>query len=199
MELWDQAADQYDEFYSRLKYRRENRQIKKMLAPYLNGVNRVYDVGCGTGFFLDLFPSFPSNRYFGIDPARKMIKEAKRKHPQHRFQIQRVEDATFSPASKDLVLCLFSMNYFDPGFDLERFIGHASFFSIAYMPHRFVYKTMIPGEEKLIHFWTFPELIRYGRVYPWRYDGMYFIPPLNDWLAVMYPKKASYAVVQRWK
>ena len=58
----------------------------KTLTPLLATAppDRVLDLGCGTGFFLDRI-GWPENYYLGIDPSRKMCREFRRKHTEHKI------------------------------------------------------------------------------------------------------------------
>jgi hypothetical protein len=55
----------------------------EVLASLLPHVGQVLDVGCGFG---DFTPHVPPERYQGIDVVPESIIEARRRHPEHRFE-----------------------------------------------------------------------------------------------------------------
>jgi SAM-dependent methyltransferase len=54
------------------------------LQPRLDWHGLILDVGCGTGFLLDIL-DIPVERYIGVDISAGMIEQARAKHPRHRF------------------------------------------------------------------------------------------------------------------
>ena len=83
--IYDLIASNYDTNYADDRVgnivEAENRFIKEIM-PYQFG--SICDCGSGTGLLFDLANINPSD-YTGIDASSKMIKEAKKKHPNAKF------------------------------------------------------------------------------------------------------------------
>ena len=88
-ERYNKIAYKYDDLFKSKKYKEENQEIVEMLKPHLYDVG-ILDVGSGTGLLLDLFTIDPKS-YIGIDPSFGMYKQAKLKHPYHKFQLDKLE------------------------------------------------------------------------------------------------------------
>lgn len=82
-QAYDIVADEYDLSFSSDISLAEDRVIKSDLKEFFDG-GSVLDIGCGTGYLLDLMPITPS-RYTGIDISGRMIEVARKKHPEHQF------------------------------------------------------------------------------------------------------------------
>jgi SAM-dependent methyltransferase len=116
------AAASYDAAYDGPLHHAEDRAVRRWLErqPFKPG-GTVLDVGCGTGYVLDLFPDaawLSPSRYLGVDPSREMIEAARAKHSRHHFEIASAETALRATASGwtwvDTVLALFGpMNHCD--------------------------------------------------------------------------------------
>jgi len=89
-ELYDAVAENYDNFYSDDECQKENQFIKSLIEGYIP-LGKTLDIGCGTGLFLDLIKVDPL-KYLGIDPSKKMLDVARRKHPQHLFRKAKTTD-----------------------------------------------------------------------------------------------------------
>lgn len=77
-------ARYYDQLYKGRMAQRENVEVKRLL-PDLRG-KRVLDIGCGTGFLLELAgDQIEPENYLGMDIAANMIEVAKRKNPNYSF------------------------------------------------------------------------------------------------------------------
>jgi len=74
---YDKVADSYDNYYCSPEDMAENQFLKRILSQCMHP-GSILDVGCGTGAFSDLFPK---RGITGIDPSKKMIDVAKKKHP----------------------------------------------------------------------------------------------------------------------
>lgn len=90
---FDAIADRYDHFKERNWYYYEN--LKKLYAQLIPKQSVVLEIGCGTG---DLISGLDARQAIGIDISSEMIKIAKQKHPQIRFESVKIEN--FSDSAK---------------------------------------------------------------------------------------------------
>ena len=109
MSLYDELSETYDSRYKSDMSQKENDAVKNILDWFITPTSNVLDVGCGTGFSLDICEKIDfANRYLGIDISRKMIDKAKEKYPSALF----IEgDAKDIFGSFDIALSLFSIPY----------------------------------------------------------------------------------------
>jgi hypothetical protein len=110
---YNDIAWNYDKLFDEQSFQEENEEIADMLnSPSLD---KVYDVGCGTGLLLELLDIAPQD-YIGIDPSWSMIKVCREKFPEHKFLIDKLETyRTFHLKEDATVVSLFgSMNYVLP-------------------------------------------------------------------------------------
>jgi len=118
---YNDIADYYDMLFNEDKDWEENRRVWEMLERYIEG-KHVYDIGCGTGLFLDMSNVFLIDRdrfegYCGIDPSRRMIEIARERHKGKRFNIDRFETyrTMIHKDKPTVVVSLYgSMNYVIP-------------------------------------------------------------------------------------
>lgn len=101
-------ASTYDNRYKSDMCERENAAVKELLERYGVKDKVVLDVGCGTGFSLDICDI---KRYKGIDISKEMIAQARKKHPDKKFTLGKVTSSKWKPEIIDCVLCLFSIPY----------------------------------------------------------------------------------------
>ena len=109
---YDEVAQVYDQTFSPSDpiIAQENQVVTDMLKPYLVDGAEVFDIGCGSGLFVDLFADcVPPERYTGIDPSVGMVIEFAAKHPawRHRLRLCPLEDA-FPSRRFDLVVSTFT-------------------------------------------------------------------------------------------
>lgn len=107
---YDKIADVYDQEYQDKVSIAENIILAKYLKDYCNGL--VYDLGCGTGLFLDLVKP---QMYIGFDTSKKMIEVARKKHTHNMFIVGDVQEGfktQFPLKIVDNIVCLFCFNYF---------------------------------------------------------------------------------------
>jgi ubiquinone/menaquinone biosynthesis C-methylase UbiE len=72
----------------------------------------ILDIGCGTGRLLRKLASrFPSASLIGVDPAERMIAEARRRTPGATFYVGQAEDLPLPAASLDLVVSTTSFHH----------------------------------------------------------------------------------------
>jgi SAM-dependent methyltransferase len=74
---YDRVAERYDEHFNRPVDRWEDARLGRFLRPLVNGA-RVLDLGCGTGYLLDL--ARPAS-YTGVDASAAMLARLRAKHP----------------------------------------------------------------------------------------------------------------------
>jgi hypothetical protein len=111
-ERYNKIAYKYDTLFTSDSFKKENDEIIDMLKPYLYNVG-ILDVGCGTGLLLDMFTIDPTF-YTGIDPSYGMIKQARLKHPIHKFKLDKLE--TYIGYDNTMVSLFGSMNYVLPDY-----------------------------------------------------------------------------------
>jgi len=104
--LFGKLADYYDYIYRWKDYKKEARQIKKLIQEYKQSSgNSLLDVACGTGKHISyLRKDFGCE---GIDISGAMIAVAKKNLPGVEFRIGNMVDFDLEKRF-DVVLCLFS-------------------------------------------------------------------------------------------
>lgn len=127
---YDAMAGTYDSRYTGMQSQIENAQVSEVLRRHIRPYDTVSDVGCGTGFLLDVI-GIPV-LYTGYDISPAMLQRARAKHPDSLFvrggcdRLERGQDAVTS---------LFSLPYIDDG-DLDRIPGaispHGRFIAVYY-------------------------------------------------------------------
>lgn len=110
---YDNIADRYDQLYLDPVFVEEDRIVQEWMNPYI--YVPVLDLGCGTGKFLELFPTLPPD-YLGVDISKKMIDQAIAKFPRHEFLCMDVNEfSTCKPWGKEcwksIVALYNSLNY----------------------------------------------------------------------------------------
>ncbi len=112
---YDLIAERYDQLFQDVESLRENNEIFRHVAPRHD--ERVLDIGCGTGLFLEQFGFDDSVRsYLGIDPSAQMLGRFVEQFPDYRGDIcnGRFEEF-YDRDGFDLIVALFgSCNHIDP-------------------------------------------------------------------------------------
>jgi len=106
---YDHLADQYDAMFTRPRDQAENREVARRIRK-LGASGTVLDLGCGTGFFLELIAKDPSE-YVGIDISAAMLAKARLKYPEHAFDIGDMSQLSYEADSFDFVVALWSFSY----------------------------------------------------------------------------------------
>jgi len=85
--MYDAIALNYETVYYQDKIENiilaEDMALQQMIPYYGNGT--ILDLGCGTGYFLDLFHVSDKSTYFGLDISQNMINVARKKHDGFNF------------------------------------------------------------------------------------------------------------------
>ena len=110
---YDVISNEYDEHYQNEMSKKENQAIIDSIGSHISKCKRILDLGCGTGFLIDLFPMISVEKYLGIDISSSMIKIAKNKYPTHSFIDGVIEDISDSIGKFDVIVSLFSIPYID--------------------------------------------------------------------------------------
>ena len=109
---YDHLAGSYDQIYADHRCRAEDYALRKELTPLVSD-RRVLDLGCGTGFLLDLVPAVNPVKYTGVDVSEMMLARARIKHPAATFTIGDQYRLKVKEDSYDAVTSFWSLNYSD--------------------------------------------------------------------------------------
>ncbi len=106
----------------------------KSLGKYFQDGDKVLDLGCGNGRFLELFqsegpPTPPTGgfgrgegkkiQYFGADNSPKLLEIARQRYPQARFALTDGLNLPFEENFFDKILCIAVLHHL-PGYELRR-------------------------------------------------------------------------------
>jgi len=101
MTYYDSIADGYDELH-----KEEQLNKLRIIKENLGDVgSSLLDVGCGTGFSLDLFNV---EKKIGLDPSKELLKYCK-----HQTICASAESIPFPDNSFDTVICVTAVHNFD--------------------------------------------------------------------------------------
>ena len=107
MTYYNEISEGYDELHSEEQLKKA-RIIRDKLE--LKRSDKLLDVGCGNGFYLDLFDCDVT----GIDPSEELITKYK---GSHQVLLGNAENLDFPEKSFDIVISLTSIHNFD---DIEK-------------------------------------------------------------------------------
>ncbi len=99
---YDAIAPLYDEAFSDQESRADTETVMALLGDVSN--QRVLDIGCGTGVFLD---HHRPGGYVGIDPSAGMLQRLTEKHPSRLHDVIQCPLESYVGAEFDLVVSLF--------------------------------------------------------------------------------------------
>jgi ubiquinone/menaquinone biosynthesis C-methylase UbiE len=102
MNYYDKIAKGYDELHGEEQLKKARIILSKLK---LKRTDKLLDVGCGTGFYLDLFKC----RVIGIDPSEELIKHYKGKH---KLIVGKAEELPFKDNSFDIVISITAIHNF---------------------------------------------------------------------------------------
>lgn len=88
---YDELSSIYDEIFDDSVSRAEDLIISEVLSQLIHEGFHVLDCGCGTGLGKELI-SAKNVHYHGIDISKKMIEQARAKHPDSTFHISDMAD-----------------------------------------------------------------------------------------------------------
>lgn len=111
---YDLIAERYDQLFTDAESHRENAEIFGTIDARPN--DRVLDIGCGTGLFLEQPSIRQHTDYTGIDPSAKMLNRLAGQFPEYEENVINTRFEDFYDAKGfDLIACLFgAANYIDP-------------------------------------------------------------------------------------
>lgn len=105
-EYYDKVSNIYDSLYCDETSLKENNIVQNTLRNNINKYDRILDLGCGTGLFLEIHYNY---NYIGIDCSEKMIEVAKQKYPFNVFIRSNIDEGIhYSDNMFDAVVSLFS-------------------------------------------------------------------------------------------
>lgn len=105
-EYYNKVSSIYDSLYTDEISIMENNIIKNTLINNINKYDKILDLGCGTGLFLELCYNY---NYIGIDYSDKMIEIARQKYPFNVFIKADIDNGIDYPDNMfDAVVSLFS-------------------------------------------------------------------------------------------
>ncbi len=82
----------------------------KEFAEYIKGGQKILDLGCGNGRLLDSLDGKKFD-YLGVDQSEELIKEAKQKHPNHKFRVMKVENLKLNDTQYDAAFMIASLHH----------------------------------------------------------------------------------------
>jgi ubiquinone/menaquinone biosynthesis C-methylase UbiE len=104
---YDRLAEQYDANYKDNLSLAENIVVFNELKEAIKPTDKIIDLGCGTGLFLE-YVKHPPKNYLGIDLSPKMIARAEEKFPEYTFTLGNIEYCEeLKNSYYDVALCLF--------------------------------------------------------------------------------------------
>jgi SAM-dependent methyltransferase len=111
---YDLIADRYDTLFQDAESHRENMEIFGMIP--IRHSDRILDVGCGPGLFLECTSLWDKLDYTGIDPSTKMLQRLAAQFPEYSGNVvnARLEEF-YDGEGFDLIISLFgAANYIEP-------------------------------------------------------------------------------------
>jgi len=131
MSYYDKISRGYDELHG------EEQLVKARIIAdklRLRRTDKLLDVGCGNGSYLDLFKC----EVTGVDPSEELVKQYKRKH---RVLVGRAEELDFSDNSFDVIISITAIHNFrdiEKGLREIRRVGREKFvFSVLKRTNKF--------------------------------------------------------------
>ena len=131
LDHYDEFAGQYDSLYSKPDILAVDRELIALIEAKLKPDDRILDLGCGTGFFLD-HVQWPSGSYLGVEPSRGMCDQFRLKHPDYPLSNSYLTKDIVDDFGPSLFLGLYGVgDYLDPeDIDLIRVSDYFMMFSL---------------------------------------------------------------------
>lgn len=104
---YNQIAEEYDKLFYGDTYFRQDLELLDVINYKIT--DRVLDVGCGTGLFVDRAKSINPDNYTGIDLSSLMLDVFKKKHVNFSDRLINVDVKDFYLSEYDLILCLYGV------------------------------------------------------------------------------------------
>lgn len=101
---YDKIAEMYDSLFTDEESLTENREVGDMIS--LRSEETVYDIGCGTGLFVEITGIEP-RLYFGYDVSKGMLKRFVEKFPEYREVLTIGNSGEMPHRKADLMVSLF--------------------------------------------------------------------------------------------
>ncbi len=103
---FDNNGSNYDDALQSNLALAENETLFMWLSTMVGEDTTIFDAGCGTGLLLDYLDIKPEN-YLGWDISETMVNEARKKHPNHTFEVKDIHEQT--KQKYDIVVSLFGV------------------------------------------------------------------------------------------
>jgi len=107
MSYYDEISEGYEELHKEEQLKKVKIILNKLK---LKKTDKLLDVGCGTGLYLDLFDCDVT----GIDPSEKLLEQY---NGEHQVILGSAESLDFSDNSFDIVMSITAIHNFD---DIEK-------------------------------------------------------------------------------
>ena len=103
----------FNERYNSFVYRAYERALKKALSRWVGARDRrVFDVGSGTGYWVDYYRKAGAADIFGVDLTDISIQRLTARYPEYTFKVADIGSADFIPEGRyDIVNCLDVLYY----------------------------------------------------------------------------------------
>jgi ubiquinone/menaquinone biosynthesis C-methylase UbiE len=121
--IYDELANEFDERYRRQSFPGIQAWLRR-LAGY-PGTNKVLEVGCGTGHWLNVLSDLPVE-LTGVDPSRAMLEKARARATKAALVCASAENIPFPASSFDLIFCVNAFHHFS---DPKKFLRVAEYCS----------------------------------------------------------------------
>ena len=108
---YDECSDEYDSNYTSEMSKRENLAVSKVLNRFIYYGYSVIDIGCGTGFVLDICKKIDREKYHGIEISHNMCCVAKEKYPECDIINADIQNISLKENEYSIAVSTFSIPY----------------------------------------------------------------------------------------